>query len=63
MNRERKIFFPRRLPEPKIMEQIELDAFGEASVANYKRWLIPLVDEALGKQICKKERSLILHKL
>ncbi len=52
------MFFPHRMPEPKIMEQVELDAFGEASAVNYKRWLIPLVDEALEKANLQKGKVL-----
>lgn len=41
------LFFPQRIPEPKEMEKIELDAFEQLSKENYARWLIPLVDDIL----------------
>jgi len=43
---KKKMFFPRRIAEPRAMGKIELDAFAEFSAASCKRWLIPLVDGA-----------------
>ena len=46
---KKRIVFPRRIPEPKIMEKIELDTFEKLSLQNYKRWFIPLADNALAE--------------
>jgi len=40
-------YFLRRISEPKTMEAVEMKAFEDLSVQNYKRWFIPLVDHAL----------------
>lgn len=55
---KKKSFFPRRIPEPKIMGEAEMRAFENLSAKNYKRWLIPLVDDVLG--YCKKKNAAIL---
>lgn len=48
MNRVKKnTFFLKRIPEPKTMEALEMRVFEDLSVQNYKRWIIPLADEAL----------------
>lgn len=41
------MYFPKRIPEPKIMEAEEMKVFENLSNQNYKRWIIPFVDEAL----------------
>ena len=48
------MFFPKRIPEPKAMEEIEMKVFEELTLQNYKRWLIPFVDEALTVSKIKK---------
>src|SRR3989338_70705 len=52
------MFFQKRLPEPKTMEKIELDVFEKISKDSYKRWIIPLVDDALTRSLLKKGRIL-----
>ncbi|TSC75931.1 MAG: type 11 methyltransferase [Parcubacteria group bacterium Gr01-1014_30] len=41
------MFFSNRIPEPKIMEKEEMKVFEELSNQNYKRWILPFVDEAM----------------
>jgi ubiquinone/menaquinone biosynthesis C-methylase UbiE len=48
------MFFPRRIPEPMVMETVELQAFEEQSFQNYQPWLIPLVDHLLEITTLKK---------
>ncbi len=36
--------FPKRIPEPKKMERIEMEAFDLLSKANYRRWTRPIVE-------------------
>lgn len=52
------IFFPKRIPEPKLMGEMEMQAFEKLSTENYKRWLIPLADDVL--KHCKKTDAIIL---
>lgn len=52
------IFFSKRIPEPKMMGEIEMQAFEKLSEENYKRWLIPLVDDVL--RYNKKGNPIIL---
>lgn len=40
----KSLYFPKRVPEPRGMEEIEQKAFELFSKKNYKRWHIPLVD-------------------
>ena len=47
LEKTRKVFFKKRIPEPKVMERVEHDVFEKASQENYKRWMVPLVDDAL----------------
>lgn len=46
---KKQLYFPKRLPEPKLMGKIELDVFEKISKDSYKRWMIPFVDDALNK--------------
>ena len=46
---KRKIFFERRIKEPKEMEITELETFEDVSIRSYHQWMIPLVDDALEK--------------
>jgi ubiquinone/menaquinone biosynthesis C-methylase UbiE len=43
------MFFQKRIAEPKMMEKIELDVFEHASKQSFKRWMVPLVDDAFQK--------------
>lgn len=47
-------FFLRRVPEPKVMGKIELDAFEEFTNKNLISWLIPLVDDIVKRFKTKK---------
>ena len=55
----RKIVFSRRIPEPKKMDKIEMDVFESASKQSYKRWIIPLVDDALNHASPPKEAKIL----
>jgi len=46
---KRKMFFERRIKEPKEMEITELETFEDVSIRSYHQWMIPLVDDALEK--------------
>lgn len=39
--------FSKRIPEPKNMGKIKLQAFEALSIKNYSRWIIPFVDDVL----------------
>ncbi|MDE2312136.1 MAG: class I SAM-dependent methyltransferase [Patescibacteria group bacterium] len=41
-----RLYFPKRLPEPKQMEQAEMTAFDHLAKSNYHRWVLPFVWEA-----------------
>jgi len=41
------LFFPKRIPEPKIMGKIELNTFEKISKESRKRWNLPFVDFVL----------------
>lgn len=41
-----KLYFPRRVPEPKRMGELELRVFEEESKKNYRQWMIPVADDA-----------------
>jgi ubiquinone/menaquinone biosynthesis C-methylase UbiE len=41
------IIFKKRIPEPKAMEAIEMAVFDALSKENYRRWMLPLVDDFL----------------
>ena len=58
MKRSVKVIFHRRIPEPKVMGEQELKVFEDLSKKNYKRWLIPFVDEALGVTNMKEGKIL-----
>ena len=45
----KKIFFRRRIPEPKEMALLEHKVFERLSKDNYSRWFIPLVDDILSQ--------------
>src|SRR3989338_2741695 len=53
-----KIYFQKRIPEPKEMGKVELDVFEKISKESYKRWIIPLVDDILEKSKLKNGRIL-----
>lgn len=44
MTNPKKLFFPKRIAEPKAMGKIELDVFEKISKKNYKRWNLPFTD-------------------
>ncbi len=50
----KKTYFPKRIPEPKKMDKIEMKSFEKATKENYQRWIIPLVDDVLQKANLKK---------
>lgn len=41
------MYFKKRIPEPKEMGEIEMSVFEKESKKSYKRWIVPLVDDAL----------------
>src|SRR3989344_8229344 len=51
---KKNIFFPKRIPEPKIMESVEQNIFAKVSKENYKKWIIPLADDILKYSGIKK---------
>lgn len=44
-----KIYFKKRIPEPALMEKEEYELFKKISERNYKRWIIPLIDDLFDK--------------
>ncbi|MBX9765189.1 class I SAM-dependent methyltransferase [Patescibacteria group bacterium] len=46
--------FPKRLPEPKDMERIDLDSFEAHARKNYFRWFVPIVDDSLKRTALTK---------
>lgn len=49
INTNKKVVFKKRVPEPKEMGREEMKAFEKMSADNYRRWAVPLVDDALSK--------------
>jgi ubiquinone/menaquinone biosynthesis C-methylase UbiE len=47
MGNKVKLFFKKRIPEPKKMGINEHKEFEKLSMINYKKWMIPLVDNLL----------------
>ena len=45
----KKPTFPKRIPEPKEMGREEMKVFEKMSSVNYRRWMIPFVDDALSR--------------
>lgn len=43
---KKKLFFPKRIPEPKQMEKTEMLVFEKLAQTNYRRWVLPLVLDA-----------------
>jgi ubiquinone/menaquinone biosynthesis C-methylase UbiE len=41
----KKIFFKKRIPEPQEMAIAEIKEFEKMSLDNYKKWMIPLIDD------------------
>ena len=50
-----KLFFPKRISEPKSMSAEEFKVFNKLSEENYKRWNLPLVDHAIEESGIKNE--------
>jgi ubiquinone/menaquinone biosynthesis C-methylase UbiE len=53
----KKIFFKKRIPEPQEMTVAEIKEFEKMSLDNYKKWMIPLVDD-LSKYLKIKSETL-----
>lgn len=43
----KKMYFPKRVPEPKMMDKIEMEIFEKVTKENYKRWILPLIEDLL----------------
>ncbi len=41
------MYFTKRIPEPQQMGSLEFDVFENESKKSYKRWMLPLVDDAM----------------
>jgi ubiquinone/menaquinone biosynthesis C-methylase UbiE len=52
------MYFPKRIAEPKIMEQVEMKAFDELSKSNFARWIIPLVDDFMSRTKLRRGKVL-----
>ncbi|HVM73854.1 MAG TPA: class I SAM-dependent methyltransferase [Candidatus Paceibacterota bacterium] len=46
--------FPKRIPEPKGLNDLEMEAFQRLATMNSKRWFLPLVDDFLKRTKLKK---------
>ena len=46
--------FPKRIPEPKELNDLEMGVFERLGQANYKRWILPLVDNFIKQTRLKK---------
>ena len=52
------MYFPKRAPEPIEMGELEHKVFSELSQDNYKRWFIPLVDDAIVSRLSPNAKIL-----
>lgn len=53
-----KLFFPKRIAEPKAMGKAESLVFDNLAKTNYKQWFVPFVDEAI-KFLTKSEGNIL----
>jgi len=44
-----KIFFPKRIPEPKEMNALDVKVYAEQAQGRYQSWFLPLVDHIIGQ--------------
>jgi len=50
----KNLYFPKRIPEPKAMEQMEHKVFEKLASMSYKRWFVPIIDDVLKQTSFRK---------
>ena len=56
----KKLTFKKRIPEPKEMGKEEMKVFEKMSIDSFRRWIIPLADDAVSRVLVKNGKILVI---